>query len=541
MPDHHLDCYPYTFSPLLLFVQGGYFDKGHSNFNSVAEFFSSCVEVDMCHNVLYDQKNMRYEELLHYIADHRMIVTCCIDNHFTGFKVLGKWSLLYYDPMSPHLTLVSGEESFKFFASFLLLKCKYGDSQHIQEHKDYYTGSDSNSTRRTIYSLWKKINQLKGISSLHGVKSKHVYLDLDAYYLINSPSDSRLMSTQQTENTCYFQTYLFALLCQVCNPVVDPHDSSSVLLQSVDLLKRTSIALATFLLEFFVQGDAMRPLTNSNFVIDFYRYQHATYYDIMTRYLSGCKVRVPDYAEQYQKVMHYYRTTKTLHRYGKFQMSDKMPSTLNTKSLQPVCGVDDARYKLCMFNYYKYRAANLMFGFNTGIMRKVGGFNEFNTLRKNQLLAFYEMLKPVVGKRGRPLTNKYLDYYFMPQFEVGQQELVDLHYYTYELDLHSMQGKKGKDRELLDRVCAVNNFLVKKTLFSTNHVPNYEKIVSLKEFMTTKYFDFFLNHFMSLDYFYTFAALGIPPFFFSFFIFVVVFGDSLSVTYFLEFLQVLVK
>ena len=40
-------------------------------------------------------------------------------------------------------------------------------------------------------------------------------LDLDRYYLVNSARDATSMSTQQTGNTCYFQTYLFALLCKV--------------------------------------------------------------------------------------------------------------------------------------------------------------------------------------------------------------------------------------------------------------------------------------------------------------------------------------
>ena len=35
---YELDCYPYTFSPLLVFADG-YFDKGFSNYNSVAQFF----------------------------------------------------------------------------------------------------------------------------------------------------------------------------------------------------------------------------------------------------------------------------------------------------------------------------------------------------------------------------------------------------------------------------------------------------------------------------------------------------------------------
>ena len=37
--DHTLDCYPYTFSPLLLFSTDGYFDRGYSNYNAVASFF----------------------------------------------------------------------------------------------------------------------------------------------------------------------------------------------------------------------------------------------------------------------------------------------------------------------------------------------------------------------------------------------------------------------------------------------------------------------------------------------------------------------
>ena len=36
-----IDSYPYTFSPLLLFAQESYFDKGYSNYNSVAKFFEA--------------------------------------------------------------------------------------------------------------------------------------------------------------------------------------------------------------------------------------------------------------------------------------------------------------------------------------------------------------------------------------------------------------------------------------------------------------------------------------------------------------------
>ena len=156
---HELDCYPYTFSPLLLFAQSDYFDKGYSNYNSVAQFFSPALDVNMLENVLYDRKNMLYEELLEYVTTNNMLVTCCIDAHFTAFQVLPDRSLIYYDPLKSSLTHVGGD-SFKKLASFLLLKCKYGDSQHICENKDYYTGSKSNSTRRMIYGLWKEINKL---------------------------------------------------------------------------------------------------------------------------------------------------------------------------------------------------------------------------------------------------------------------------------------------------------------------------------------------------------------------------------------------
>ncbi len=91
-----LDCYPYTFSPLLLFVKDPYFDEGYSNYNSVEQFFRPCLNkigVDMLQNVLYDRKNMLYEELLAHVSSERMLVTCCIDSHFTAFQVC--WIFLF--------------------------------------------------------------------------------------------------------------------------------------------------------------------------------------------------------------------------------------------------------------------------------------------------------------------------------------------------------------------------------------------------------------------------------------------------------------
>jgi hypothetical protein len=209
--ESELDCYPYTFTPLLLFAQSSYFDKGFSNYNSVAQFFSTVIGVDMLENVLYERKNMLYEELLDYVTKNEMLVTCCIDAHFTAFQVLNgrtsKPSLIYYDPLRSNLKRASGD-GFTTAAIFLLLKCNYGDSQHIQEHKAYYTGIGSSAVRRTIYQTWQNINTTTNLGSLHGIQWKAAPLNLNRYLLINDPRQPKTMSTQQTSNTCYFQTFL---------------------------------------------------------------------------------------------------------------------------------------------------------------------------------------------------------------------------------------------------------------------------------------------------------------------------------------------
>ena len=80
----------------------------------------------------------------------------------------------------------------------------------------------------------------------------------------------------------------------------------------------------------------MRPLTNSAFVVDFYRYKHAGYYRKMVEYLQHLQLTIPDYELQYHQMLAYFEKQKTLHKYSKFTLSGAMPSTLNTKSLQPV-------------------------------------------------------------------------------------------------------------------------------------------------------------------------------------------------------------
>lgn len=187
----------------------------------------------------------------------------------------------------------------------------------------------------------------------------------------------------------------------------------------------------------------VRVLTNSNFVIDFYRFESSPYYKKISNYLRKLERDVPVYEVrqtyprrhkgiineltksnshisntlqlQYNRVMEYYWETKCLHKYNRFLLDSAMSSTSNTKSLQRVFGSDDAVLKLARADYYKYRAANLMFGFNASIMHGLESFHEFNALRKNQLLMFHGEIKSAVSfcaeavSKGK-LSNKYLDY-----------------------------------------------------------------------------------------------------------------------------------
>ena len=137
--DQLVDCYPYAFSPLLLFAPSAYFDRGYSNYHAVAQFFSGVLEVDMLTNVLADRKNMLYEELLEYVQSQQMLVTCCIDAHFTAFQCLERGAVVHYDPAGGGQKLLTGDGA-QSHVLWHLLKCGYGNSQHIQENpEDYYT------------------------------------------------------------------------------------------------------------------------------------------------------------------------------------------------------------------------------------------------------------------------------------------------------------------------------------------------------------------------------------------------------------------
>ena len=104
-----------------------------------------------------------------------------------------------------------------------------------------------------------------------------------------------------------------------------------------------------------------------------------------------------------------------------------------------------------------------MFGFNAGIVQRILGFPMWNSLRKNQLLAFYHELQhllcgalrgtpgayPTPNLAGKPgmhrdeYTDRFREYYFLPQFEAAQRELVDVHHYTYCADMVSMLAGSG--------------------------------------------------------------------------------------------------
>ena len=199
LDNYSLDCYPYAFSPLLLFSGSGYFDRGYSNYNAVAAFFAPCLEglgddgyeegtaaepgnggdsrsggvnsksgtpasspapggdrrqslrasakkddvppprgIDMLHGVLYDRKNMQYDELILHLADRQMLVTCCIDAHFTAFQMISTKCMLYYDPTDSSVGVWTKEADVFRNACYFLMKCNYGDNNHIIENEKYY-------------------------------------------------------------------------------------------------------------------------------------------------------------------------------------------------------------------------------------------------------------------------------------------------------------------------------------------------------------------------------------------------------------------
>ena len=76
---------------------------------------------------------------------------------------------------------------------------------------------------------------------------------------------------------------------------------------------------------------------------------------------------------------------------------------------QPLYTCEDGRSRIGQAHYFKFRPANLMFGFNSRMLIQLQSFAEFNSLRKNQLLRFYRKIKPILNSHGEVgrSTNKY--------------------------------------------------------------------------------------------------------------------------------------
>ena len=587
---YSLDCYPYSFSPLLLFTKEGYFDRGYSNYNAVAAFFVPALKglgggggtvngspddgrkrggndlgkaiktptlltprreerqsrsndsndktphgkeittnaaiadaatadddddyyedgIDMLHGVLYDRKNLTYDELFNHIVSNQSIVTCCIDAHFTGFQMLSKNTLLYYDPLSPSLRVCKGDQDVYKVALYLLMKCHYGDNAHVQENEKYYTSPTSSNLQRAVHNMWKKINTLGSLNALQ-VRWMNVPLTLSRYLFINDKNSMGSMTVQLTGNTCYFQTYLFALLCRVGRPYLSP-DGRSVTLHDPDLLEKATIRIAQFLLTFFVDQESLitRPYTNSNFILDFNKYRHSPYYLQFKKYLEYKKIKPPDYDKQYEGIAALYSFAKNLHGYDKFVLEGATSSTPNSKSLQFIQSTEGASMKLGRGDYYKYRAVNLMFGCNAAAMLGLRSFSEFNAWRKNQLLAFYDDIQGGIDglaeKISRSKLSKYRDYYFMPQFEVGQQELIDIHHYTYLIDMVAIGKAVGVFPQVVHEV---NSRLVNDIHYSTQNRNNYHKMVPIQQLISNrKFMNAFQENFLSVDWFIEYIGLG---------------------------------
>jgi len=88
------------------------------------------------------------------------------------------------------------------------------------------------------------------------------------------------------------------------------------------------------------------------------------------------------------------------------------------------------------------------------------------------LLAFYPELLPLLRECAAASLTKYRDYYFIAQFEVGQQELIDLHHYTYLVDMCALLTGTSEHA----RVAAVNRKLLEHTYFSTQRRSDYDKM-----------------------------------------------------------------
>lgn len=61
----------------------------------------------------------------------------------------------------------------------------------------------------------------------------------------------------------------------------------------------------------------------------------------------------------------------------------------------------------------------------------------------------------------------------MAQYEIGQAKLVDLHEYTYYIDMNALLSKVPD--VIRKTISDINKLLFQKSLYSTNRMNDYEK------------------------------------------------------------------
>ena len=68
--------------------------------------------------------------------------------------------------------------------------------------------------------------------------------------------------------------------------------------------QESTVGVSQLLLEFFAHdmSGVMRPLTNSNVLLDFNRHKECAYYSIIVKYLRSLDLQVPDYDIQYKQL-----------------------------------------------------------------------------------------------------------------------------------------------------------------------------------------------------------------------------------------------
>ena len=113
----------------------------------------------MLTNVLADRKNMLYEELL----AARPVPTDARDA-VASTPILPRssvWSeVRWYITILPEAVKTLDGRRRPVARSRHLLKCGYGNSQHIQENPEEYTSYHAPSVRRKIFKMYRDLNRM---------------------------------------------------------------------------------------------------------------------------------------------------------------------------------------------------------------------------------------------------------------------------------------------------------------------------------------------------------------------------------------------